>query len=149
MVPRPYSIYFSGKLTRFNTDLFNKIYYPPELSLCYFWPKFENMELFYTHLGRLRLIGFLEGISFILLVGVAMPLKYIWGYQHATWDIGMAHGFLFISYIIAVIPVKFDLNWNLKTTFLVLLASLLPFGTFVAEFKIFRKYTVKSVDVKK
>jgi len=101
------------------------------------------MELFYTHLGRLRLIGFLEGISFILLVGVAMPLKYIWGYQHATWDIGMAHGFLFISYIIAVIPVKFDLNWNLKTTFLVLLASLLPFGTFVAEFKIFRKYKIQ------
>lgn len=106
------------------------------------------MELLYSHLGRLRIIGFLEGISFILLVGVAMPLKYIGGYQNATWDIGMIHGILFITYIVAVIPVKFSLNWNLKTTFLVLLASLLPFGTFVAEYKIFRHYTVhpKKID---
>lgn len=101
------------------------------------------MELIYSHLGRLRIIGFLEGISFILLVGVAMPLKYIGGYQYATWDIGMIHGILFITYIIAVIPVKFALNWNIKTTFLVLLSSLLPFGTFVAEFKIFRKYKIQ------
>ena len=107
------------------------------------------MELLNSHLGRLRIIGFLEGISFILLVGVAMPLKYIGGYQHATWDIGMIHGVLFITYIIAVIPVKFDLNWNLKTTFLVLLASLLPFGTFVAEYKIFRKYKVQTGIIKK
>jgi len=107
------------------------------------------MELLNSHLGRLRIIGFLEGISFILLVGVAMPLKYIGGYQHATWDIGMIHGVLFITYIIAVIPVKFDLNWNLKTTFLVLLASLLPFGTFVAEYKIFRKYKIQTRIIKK
>ena len=106
------------------------------------------MELLYSHLGRLRIIGFLEGLSFILLVGVAMPLKYIGGYQHATWDIGMIHGVLFISYIIAVIPVKFELNWNLKTTFYVLLASLLPFGTFVAEYKIFRNYKLQPKRVK-
>ena len=99
------------------------------------------MELLYSHLGRLRIIGFLEGLSFILLVGVAMPLKYLGGYQHATWDIGMIHGVLFIGYIIAVVPVKFAFNWNIKTTFMVLLASLLPFGTFVAEYRIFRKYS--------
>ena len=106
------------------------------------------MDLLNTHLGRLRIIGFLEGLSFILLVGVAMPLKYIGGYQHATWDIGMIHGVLFISYIIAVVPVKFALNWNLKTTFLVLLASLLPFGTFLAEYKIFRNYKVQPKKIK-
>lgn len=106
------------------------------------------MQVIQSHLGRLRIIGFLEGISFILLVGIAMPLKYIGGYTHATWDIGMIHGVLFISYIIAVIPVKFDLNWNLKTTFLVLLASLLPFGTFVAEYKIFRKYVIQPKKIK-
>ena len=106
------------------------------------------MELLYSHLGRLRIIGFLEGISFILLVFVAMPLKYIGGYTNATWDIGMIHGVLFITYIVAVIPAKLQLNWNLKTTFLVLLASLLPFGTFVAEFKLFRKYRLDSEKVK-
>ena len=106
------------------------------------------MELIFSHLGRLRIIGFLEGISFILLVGVAMPLKYIGGYEHATWDIGMIHGVLFIAYIVAVIPAKISLNWNIKTTFLVLLASLLPFGTFVAEYKIFRNYKIQAKEVK-
>ena len=105
------------------------------------------MQLLYSHLGRLRIIGFLEGISFILLVGVAMPLKYIGGYTHATWDIGMIHGVLFISYVIAAILTKFELKWNLLTTFWVLLASLLPFGTFVAEFKLFRKYKVQPEEI--
>ncbi len=107
------------------------------------------MELIQSHLGRLRIVGFLEGISFILLVGVAMPLKYIGGYTNATWEIGMIHGVLFIAYIIAVIPVKFELKWNIKTTFLVLIASLLPLGTFVADYKIFRKYQVRPERVEK
>ncbi|MEZ5083762.1 MAG: DUF3817 domain-containing protein [Bacteroidales bacterium] len=98
------------------------------------------MHLFFSHLGRLRIIGFLEGLSFILLVGVAVPLKYIGGHQHATWEIGLIHGVLFILYIIATIPVKFKLSWSFKTTFFVILASLLPFGTFIVEYKIFRKY---------
>lgn len=105
------------------------------------------MELLYSHLGRLRIIGFLEGISFILLVGVAMPLKYLGGYQHATWDIGMVHGVLFILYNILVIPVKLELKWSYLTTFWVMLASLLPFGTFVAEYKLFRKYKIQTKTV--
>ncbi len=107
------------------------------------------MDLLTSHLGRLRIIGFLEGVSFILLVGVAMPLKYIGGYQNATWEIGMIHGVLFIAYIIAVIPVKFTLNWNFKTTFLVLLASLIPFGTFIAEYKFFRNYKLQPEKIKR
>jgi integral membrane protein len=106
------------------------------------------MELLNSNLGRLRIIGFLEGLSFILLVGVAMPLKYIGGYQHATWDIGMIHGVLFIGYLIVVIPAKIELKWSLLTTFWVMLASLLPFGTFVAEYKVFRKYKAQPKKVR-
>jgi integral membrane protein len=97
------------------------------------------LNLLNSNIGRLRIIGFLEGISFLLLMGVAMPLKYIWKIPEATIAIGYAHGFLFIAYCILVIPAKLDLKWNLKITFLVLIASLLPFGTFVAEFKLFNK----------
>jgi integral membrane protein len=68
-----------------------------------------------------------------------MPLKYIWEIPEATIAIGYIHGVLFISYCLLVIPAKLDLQWNLKVTFLVLIASLLPFGTFVAEFKLFKK----------
>jgi integral membrane protein len=107
------------------------------------------MDLFFSKLGRLRIIGFLEGVSFILLIGIGMPLKYFGGSQHATQDIGMVHGVLFILYVISVFPVKMELKWSTSTTLLVLLASLLPFGTFVAEFKIFRKYAVQPSRVKR
>lgn len=102
------------------------------------------MELLQTPIGRLRIIGFLEGLSFILLVGIAVPLKYYGGYSHATEEIGMAHGLLFVGYIISVFPARKALKWPNKTTFLVMLASLVPFGTFIAEYKLFRKYKVHS-----
>jgi len=104
------------------------------------------MELVKSQLGRLRIIAFLEGISFLLLMFVAMPLKYIGGYLHATQDVGMAHGVLFILYIFMVIPVQQQFKWSIKTTFLVLLASILPFGTFVADAKVFKKYYGLKVD---
>jgi integral membrane protein len=103
-----------------------------------------NMKLLNSHLGRLRLIGFLEGMSFLILMGIGMPLKYYGGYPHATQDIGMAHGVLFILYVILVFPVKNEYNWSIKTTALALLASVLPFGTFVADAKIFKKYSLKT-----
>jgi integral membrane protein len=89
----------------------------------------------------LRIVAFLEGLSFLLLMFVAMPLKYVWGYTHATMDIGMAHGVLFILYIFMVIPVQSELKWSTSTTLGALVASVLPFGTFIADAKIFRKYT--------
>ena len=100
------------------------------------------MEWITTNLGRLRLIGFLEGLSFVLLVGLAMPLKYIWGMPELTRVLGMAHGILFIAYILLVFLAKEDCKWSFVTTFWALLASLLPFGTFVADYKIFRKAKV-------
>ena len=69
-----------------------------------------------------------------------MPLKYVWGYTEATMDIGMAHGVLFILYIFMVIPVQSELKWSTSTTLWALIASVLPFGTFIADAKIFRKY---------
>ena len=97
------------------------------------------MEILKTNIGRFRIIGFLEGVSFLLLMGVGMPLKYYGGYEHATRDIGMAHGLLFIAYVISVFPVRKELKWSNSTTLLVLLASVIPFGTFIAEYKLFRK----------
>jgi integral membrane protein len=95
--------------------------------------------LFSTSLGKLRIIAFLEGISFILLLGIAMPLKYYWGIPEAVRIVGMAHGILFLLYIFYVILVRTENNWSLKTTFLAMIASVLPFGTFVADVKLFRE----------
>ena len=92
-----------------------------------------------TTIGRLRITGFLEGMSYILLLGICMPLKYIWEMPEPTYYVGMAHGVLFVAYCILVVLAMVKYKWNLLTTFWALLASLLPFGTFVADAKIFSK----------
>jgi integral membrane protein len=90
-----------------------------------------------TALGRLRLIGFLEGISFLVLLGVAMPLKYLAGLPEAVRIVGLAHGVLFIAYLAAIIHAQLEYkDWPLRRSGLVLLASFLPFGPFVVDRKV-------------
>lgn len=86
----------------------------------------------------LRVIALLEGLSFLILLGIAMPLKYMLDKPEMVRIVGMAHGVLFIAYIILVIIVRELKKWNLKQTFLALIASILPFGTFYADKKIFK-----------
>jgi len=80
-----------------------------------------------------KTIAILEGLSFLLLLGIAMPLKYVWGYHQPTQIVGMAHGILFIAYVIMVMLIRQQLNWSYKTTFIALVASVLPFGPFVVD----------------
>lgn len=95
-----------------------------------------------SNLGRLRIVAFLEGLSFVILMGIAMPLKYYWGFEHATQAIGMIHGLLFILYLYLVFPVKSELEWSWLRTFVILTASVIPLGTFVAEYKVLRKASI-------
>lgn len=77
-----------------------------------------------------KIISFLEGISYILLLFIAVPIKYLQGNPEYVKMLGMPHGLLFVAYIILAIMLKFELNWNAKTFGMVCLLSLLPFGTF-------------------
>ena len=90
--------------------------------------KFSNTEI-----GRFRLVAILEGISFIVLMFIAMPLKYFSGLPEVVTYVGWVHGLLFVLYILALITVKISLNWNFKKTVMAFIASLLPFGTFVLD----------------
>ena len=90
-----------------------------------------------TPIGRLRLIAYLEGISF-LLFAITMPLKYIYGYREPNLYVGMTHGWLFIMYIALCIQCILLYDWKFKDAFLALIASLIPFGTFYADHKIFK-----------
>jgi integral membrane protein len=90
------------------------------------------------NLKRLRLLAYLEGISFLFLLGVGMPLKYLHDMPVPNLVIGMTHGFLFMAYSVYVIVVKSEQNWNSSKTLWALLAGFLPFGTFVADVKLFR-----------
>ena len=91
-----------------------------------------------TALGRLRLIGWWEGLSFLVLILVAMPLKYLAGEPGAVRWVGMAHGVLFLLYVLAAIQAAVAYRWSWKRTALVLVASLLPAGPFVLDAKLLR-----------
>ncbi len=84
-------------------------------------------------LGQLRLVGRLEAISFLLLLGVAMPLKYALGMPAAVKVVGWAHGVLFMVYCIAVLRAATEYRFKPALTAGLFLAALLPFGPFVAE----------------
>ncbi len=91
-----------------------------------------------TSLGRLRLVGLLEGASFLLLVGVAMPLKYLAGHPEAVRVMGMIHGVLFLSFVATIIQAHGDYEWPMKRSMLLFVAALLPFGPFVADRRLLR-----------
>jgi integral membrane protein len=88
------------------------------------------MNLLTTKIGRFKLIASLEGISFLLLVGIAVPLKYIWGQPWLVQNVGMIHGLLFVLYLFSIIQNKIELEWNTGKTLLAMLMSIVPFGTF-------------------
>ncbi|MBB1149648.1 MULTISPECIES: DUF3817 domain-containing protein [unclassified Myroides] len=87
-----------------------------------------------------RITAFLEGVSLLLLLFIAMPLKYIWDSPYMVQKVGMAHGILFIAYIVFAFLIKNELKWSNKTLFFVCFASVIPFGTFIIEKKIKREF---------
>ncbi|MCF0039559.1 DUF3817 domain-containing protein [Dyadobacter fanqingshengii] len=90
-------------------------------------------------LGRLRIVAFLEGISYLVLLGIAMPLKYIAGLPQAVRVVGMAHGVLFVLFVVLLIQVATERSWTFKKSLLSFISSLVPFGTFYADAKWFRE----------
>ena len=86
-----------------------------------------------NEVGRLRLVGMLEGISFLVLLGIAMPLKYVWGNPTAVSVVGMAHGILFIAYCLFLCFAWGETKWPFGRATLVFLACLVPFGPFLID----------------
>ncbi|MBC6492019.1 DUF3817 domain-containing protein [Flavihumibacter stibioxidans] len=82
-------------------------------------------------LEMFRKVGVAEGISFLLLLGIAMPLKYMAGIPQAVTYIGWAHGVLFVWYCYLVIMAGQEDNWKFGKIFLAFLAALLPLGPFL------------------
>ena len=87
-------------------------------------------------LKTFRIIAFLEGLSYILLLCVGVPLKYIGNDVTLVKMLGMPHGFLFMAYIAFIIVLRFDNLWFKKHFILIALASIVPFGTFIVEHKL-------------
>lgn len=84
-------------------------------------------------LKRFRTISIIEGISFLLLLFIAMPMKYVLDMPLAVTYVGWAHGLLFVVYIYMVFPTAYKLEWKFGKTFFALVAAILPFGPFVFD----------------
>jgi integral membrane protein len=95
--------------------------------------QFQGLLRFDTPTARLRAVAFLEGSSFLLLLFVAMPLKYVADLPLAVRIVGIAHGVLFIGLALqALAAVRArgkSLGWGARLG----VAALLPFGTYFCD----------------
>jgi len=91
------------------------------------------MKLFF------RIVAFLEGVSYILLMTIGLYSKYLLSDESYVKLLGMPHGLLFVLYIIIAFLLREDENWDAKDFSIVLFASVIPFGTFYID----RKYLLK------
>jgi integral membrane protein len=89
-------------------------------------------------LRSLSISGLLEGLSLILLLFVAVPVKYIWEHEQLVKVVGPIHGGIFLLYVVIAVVATLEYKWNLKTFLLILLASVIPFAFLLVEFKIIR-----------
>lgn len=97
-------------------------------------------NLLNTNISRLRIIGFFEGISLLILIFIAMPMKYVYGNPALVKIIGQLHGILFLLFVFNTLSVGVEQKWRFKgTTWKVLLACVVPFGTFYIDNKILNK----------
>jgi integral membrane protein len=97
--------------------------------------------LFATLVGRFRVIAFVEGISFLVLLFIAMPIKYVpelGSDPMPTRIVGGIHGGLYILYAIAGFQAKAARKWPAKEALRGFLASVLPFGTFIYDWAFLR-----------
>jgi integral membrane protein len=95
-------------------------------------------------LSWLRKTGIAEGISFLLLLGIAMPLKYLLKQPMAVTIVGWAHGVLFVAFLFLAWEVKTDFNKSWKWFALAFLAAIMPTGTFFFDKKLKEEETISS-----
>jgi len=87
-----------------------------------------------------RITALIEGVSYILLLFIATPIKYLYEDPQYVKMLGMPHGILFMAYVILAILISSDMKWSTRTLWIVLIASVIPFGTFYID----KKYLNKS-----
>ncbi|MDC1198098.1 DUF3817 domain-containing protein [uncultured Algibacter sp.] len=90
----------------------------------------------FSSLNIFRIVALLEGVSYILLLFIATPIKYLLNDPQYVKLLGMPHGVLFVAYVALAFFFKKEFSWTNKEFIMVLLASILPFGTFYID----RKY---------
>ena len=85
---------------------------------------------------KFGLINTMEGYSYLILLFIAMPLKYVFAMPLAVKIVGMIHGILFIIFCILLVQAWIETKWKFKENVIFFIASLIPFGTFFTKKRI-------------
>lgn len=93
---------------------------------------------------RFRVMAYVTGVMLVLLVLVAMPLKYLGDDDRMVAVVGVAHGWLYMAYVVTVLQLAVQLRWRPVRAVLVLLAGTVPFASFVAERSVVHEVTARS-----
>ncbi|MEL3971528.1 DUF3817 domain-containing protein [Rossellomorea oryzaecorticis] len=93
-----------------------------------------------TALGRFRLSGFIEGASLLILLFIAMPLKYMAGFPEAVTVAGSLHGFFFVVYVLVIGYTTLKIRWHSKWVFSALAVAFIPFGNLILDRYIKRSF---------
>lgn len=101
-----------------------------------------------TPVGRFRLVAVIEGISYLFLLFVGMPLKYGFDLPQVTTYTGWIHGGLFLLYILTLIKANSSENWKRGRVLWAVLAALIPFGAFILERKLYREEQLKLQEIR-
>lgn len=91
-----------------------------------------------SSLRNFRILAFVEGVSFLVILFITMPLKYWYDMPEPNRVIGMVHGVLFLGYCAYALQLKMARNWTTMKLLWLWLASIVPFGTFIADWKLLR-----------
>ncbi|MCO6496063.1 MAG: DUF3817 domain-containing protein [Chitinophagaceae bacterium] len=92
-----------------------------------------------TSVGRFRLIAIIEGISYLVLLFIAMPLKYYFDMPKVVTYTGWVHGLFFMLYIVTLQKASSEKGWPFKRTMGYFLMSFVPFGTFWVDRKLYKE----------
>jgi integral membrane protein len=104
----------------------------------------SNMHFsFNTPLDRFRTVAVLEGISYLVLLFIAMPLKRLAGIHEVQKYVGWAHGLLFILFMALLVQVWVTYKWSFYKVVVAFVASLIPFGTFILDKRLEKEETQK------
>lgn len=101
------------------------------------------LKFFTTKIGRLRIIGFLEGISLIILIFIAVPMKYGYNDETLTKLMGPIHGALFLLFLLNTFSASIEQKWKAKTTVKLIASCFIPFGTFYVDYKFLKNIVEK------
>lgn len=89
--------------------------------------------MFKNALTHFRFIGILEGSSLVILLFIAMPLKYWFDMPQAVTIVGTIHGYIFLAYMVAIVYAMIIVKWPFRFTIGAVLSAFIPFGNFVLD----------------